>query len=127
MLPAASATESRSGERWLLGAVSRATALALAAVLAFAAVVACLAAALAFAVVFAFTGVFGSVLGGVAQASLGSLDGIDFRAVGCRLGCYGGSTDQTGESRREKESIQLVLHFRLTSLGVGADGGIRRL
>ena len=57
-LPAASAAECLLGERWLLGAVGGATALALATVLALAAVVASLAAALAFAVVFAFTGVF---------------------------------------------------------------------
>ena len=91
-------------DRWRLGAVGGAAALALATVLALAAVVAGLAATLAGTVVLAFTGVLGGVLSGVAQAGLGRGHLVS-RAVVGRLGRYGGSTDQAGESRRQKQCI----------------------
>jgi len=97
--------------RWL-GAVSGATALALAAVLAFAAVVAALAAALALTVVLAFTGVFGSVLAeaGVAETRLGDFDGVGLGRV-LRVGSNRGSTGETGQRSGEKQSVELVFHF----------------
>jgi len=92
-----------------LRAVGRAAALSLAAVLALAAVVARLAAALALAVVLALTGVLGRLVRtGQAHSSLCSLDCGAIGTGGGRLGRYGGSTDQSGERRRQKQCIQFA-------------------
>jgi len=92
--------------------VGGAAAFALAGVFALASLVAGLAAALTLAVVFALTGVLGGIVGDVAQASLDSFGRTDLGGgrLGGRLGRYGGSADQAGESCRQKQCIQWVLH-----------------
>jgi len=112
-----------------LRAVCRAAALALAGVLALAALVAGRAATGALAIVFAFTRVLGRrrlVLARIHQARRRS--GDTCRAVGGGLGRYGGSTDQAGERRRQKQCIELILCHdpRHLVLGVGAVG-VRQL
>ena len=101
-----------------LGAVRRATALALAAVLALAALVAGLAAAGALAIVFAFTGVLGRrrVLAGAKQTSL-RYACLRRTGGGGRFGRYRRSTDQAGERRCQKQCIDLILHFDLVLWG----------
>ena len=106
------------GRVWF-GTVGGAAALALAAVLALATLIAGFAAARTLAIVLAFTGVFrrrSLIQAGEAQAGL--RHGNLVRALGGRLGRYGGSADQAGESRRQKQCIDLILcHDPLTSFG----------
>jgi hypothetical protein len=101
----------------MLGAISRAAALAFAAVFTLAAIVAALAAALAFAIILAFTGVLGSVLveRSAAERRFARLEyGVTGVGSSCLHCCS--ATQQTRNCRSNHQGLHRMLHIGHSSM-----------
>ena len=101
----------------MLGAISRAAALAFAAIFALAAIVAALAAALAFAIILAFTGVLGSVLveRSAAERRFARLEyGVTGVGSSCLHCCS--TTQQTSNCRSNHQGLHRMLHVCHSSM-----------